>query len=118
VGLSRLVNRNDVRMVNGRRGPGLAGEAQPEFLVRTQRGRHDLQRYLPTEPFVARKVYRSHAAGPDTALDPVPRDTRGISSDKSHIDSHRNPPQYQAFWFMSPFAAVRDITRIGAILAR
>jgi hypothetical protein len=44
-GLAGLVDRDDVRVVHGRRHPRLADEPLPERLIRSQRRGHDLQRH-------------------------------------------------------------------------
>ncbi len=44
VRIARLEDRDDMRVIDGRRGPGLTNEAVPERVIRRQRGREDLDR--------------------------------------------------------------------------
>ncbi len=58
-GLADVVNRDDVRMVEGGRGPRLPAEA---FGVRPplQLAGEDLQRHVPFEPWVASAIHAAH----------------------------------------------------------
>src|ERR1700720_1705483 len=48
----------------------------PEILVRRQRRREDLERYLPVEPLVLGAEDHRHSAPADLLLQPVPGDPR------------------------------------------
>jgi hypothetical protein len=68
VGLAGRVDGDDVRVVDGRHGPGLAHEPHPDRFV----AREQLQRHDPAEPLVARLVDRRHPADADQPLKQVP----------------------------------------------
>jgi hypothetical protein len=68
VGLARRVDGDDVRVVDGRDGAGLAHEPHPDRLVAGQQ----LQRHDPAEPLVPRLVHGRHPADADQALKQVP----------------------------------------------
>src|SRR5690349_15501338 len=57
--------RDDVRIIHCRCGPGFTHETAPEFVVCRQRGRQDLECYLPVEPFVPGPEDDRHAAFAD-----------------------------------------------------
>jgi hypothetical protein len=76
VRVAGFVDRDDVRIIHGRRRPGLADEAVPERLARGQRGREDLERYLPLEPLVLGAEYHRHPALADLLLQAVDADPR------------------------------------------
>ena len=74
--IAGFVHGDDVRIIHGRRRPGFADEAVPECLVRGQRGREDLQRYLPLKPLVLGAEYHRHPALADLLLQAVAGDAR------------------------------------------
>jgi hypothetical protein len=71
VGLARLVNRNDVRVIDGRGRAGLPDEALPERPVRGQGRRQQLQRHAPPQALVHGAEDHRHPARPDLLLQPV-----------------------------------------------
>ncbi len=70
VGLARVVDRDDVRMVDRRRDVRLAHESLAELLVPRQLGREELQRDLAAEPYLLGDIDDAHAAPPEDRLDP------------------------------------------------
>ena len=69
--LAGLVDRDDVRVLEGGRDARLALEALAELRVGRELGHDDLQRHAAAEATVGRKVDDAHAAAPDFALDVV-----------------------------------------------
>jgi hypothetical protein len=74
--LAGLVQRDDVRVIDGGGGLGLPVEPLPERLVGGQRRSQDLERDDPAELLVASTEYRRHPAVPDLLLEQVPADPR------------------------------------------
>ena len=66
-----VVDGDDVRVGQRRRGLGLADEAGDEVLVGGEPGVHHLDRHDAVEPHVAREVDGRHAAAGDAGLDAV-----------------------------------------------
>ncbi len=73
VGLARLEDGDDVRVINGRRGPGLTDEALPERAVEREPGCEDLQRDVAVQADVQGTVDDRHPAPADLLLDAVSR---------------------------------------------
>ena len=76
VRISGFEHRDDVRIVHGRRGPGLTDEAVPECLIRRQARRENLERYLPVEPLILGSEYNRHSAAANLLLQSVSGDLR------------------------------------------
>jgi hypothetical protein len=74
VRIAGFEHRNDVRIIHGRRTPGFTNEAVPECLIRRQRRREDLERYLPLEPLILGPEYNRHSSLADLLFQTVPRD--------------------------------------------
>ena len=74
--LARLVDGNDVRMLERRLQHRLAPEALAEAGVGAQGRREDLERNDAVERELRRLVDRAHATGAEPPLDPVPGDRR------------------------------------------
>jgi hypothetical protein len=72
-GLAGLVDRDDVRVIDRRRRPGLGDEPAPERRVCGQCRGEDLQGHQPAQPLVAGTEHQPHPAHPDLGLQPVPR---------------------------------------------
>ena len=72
--LAGLEHRDDVRVVDGGRGPRLADEPLPEGLVLGQARAQHLQGDRAAEPLVVGAEDDGHAAGPDALLQPVAGD--------------------------------------------
>ena len=81
--LADVVELADVRVVDARRGPGLALEALARGLVSAQRA-HRLERDGAVEPLVARGVDDPHAALAELAGHLVVRDPRGHRRRRCH----------------------------------
>ena len=73
-GLARLVDRDDVGVVDGRRRARLADEPVPELGVRGQAGGNQLDRHLAAPALIAGAVDHGHAALADLFLDAVTGD--------------------------------------------
>ena len=71
VGLVRVVDRHDVRVVDRSGELRFAEEPVAEPLAVRELGREQLERHLASEPDVLGEVDHAHAAPPDHALDPV-----------------------------------------------
>jgi len=71
-----LEDGDDVRVVDGRRRPGLADEPLPERLVAGDLRRQDLQCDPPAKPDIVRAVDDRHAAPADLLGQPVAGDLR------------------------------------------
>jgi hypothetical protein len=74
--LAGLVQRDDVRVIDGGGGLGLPVEPLPERLVGGQRRSQDLERDDAAELFVAGTEDRRHPAVPDLLFEQVPADPR------------------------------------------
>jgi hypothetical protein len=85
LGLVRVVDRNDVRMVDRRRELRFAEEPIVAPLALGEVGREDLERHLASQPDVFGQVDDAHAASADHALDSVAGELR---SDPRFLD-HR-----------------------------
>ena len=66
--LAGLVDRDDMRVLEGGRHARLALEALAELRVGRELGHDDLERHAATQATVDRKVDHAHAAPPDFAL--------------------------------------------------
>jgi hypothetical protein len=71
-----LEDRDDVRIVHGRRRPGFTNETVPECLIRRQRGREDLERHLPLKPLILGSEDNRHSSPANLLLQAVPGDMR------------------------------------------
>ncbi len=74
--LAGIVDRNDVRMIDGRRGPHLPGEPLAEPRVTGELRRQNLQCHRSAQPGVERTVDDRHSAASDLLLDLVAGDLR------------------------------------------
>jgi hypothetical protein len=83
VGVARVVDRDDVRVIEARCDPRLAEEALAESVVSRVTRSEDLEGHVPVEAAVVRAVHLSHAAAADQLLDPVAAD----------LDTARNTDQ-------------------------
>ena len=72
--LARVVDGDDVRVLQGSGDPRLAIEALAEARGLGQLGRDDLDRRAPAQVEVLSPIDQAHAAAPDPFLDPVARD--------------------------------------------
>jgi hypothetical protein len=89
VRLARLVDGNDVRVVERRRELRLTLEAAPEVLVLRQLRDDQLQRDHPAQADLLGEIDDAHAAATELALDPVPRDLVADLGKRSHAASLR-----------------------------
>jgi hypothetical protein len=71
LGRTRLVDRDDVRVVDGRGELGLAQEAVAERLVLRKRRSEQLECDLPLQSQVLGEIDDAHAAQPEQGFDPV-----------------------------------------------
>ena len=92
VGLAGLVDRDDVRVIDRGRRPGLGDEPAPERRVRRQRRREDLQRHQPAQPLVAGPEHHRHPARADLGLQPVPASSEPARNPASAGKSSLNTP--------------------------
>ena len=88
--LSRLVDRDDVRMVERSGDPRLPQEALTETLVLGELGRDDLERDLAAEPLLVGTVNRAHASAADERLDSVAGDRRPGRQQRARDVAHRS----------------------------
>ena len=72
----RLVDRDDVRVVEGRGQSRFACEALLERVVLAQLGHQDFERHCPLQPEVLGAVHHAHAPGSDQLFEPVARKLR------------------------------------------
>ena len=95
--LPGLIHRQDVRVIDRRRGPGLAQEPAAELLIGGQPRRQHLQRHHPAQPLIAGAEHHRHPARPDLPLQQVPGHprTRGQgrrpASTTGHTHAHHAP---------------------------
>ena len=82
--LAGLIDRDDVRMVQGGGKARLLEEAAPEQLVPGQLGRDQLQRHRALEREVGRPVDNAHAAATDHRLDLVAGEARAAVQGDAH----------------------------------
>ena len=75
-GLTGLMHRDDVRVIDRGRRPRLGDEPPPEPRVRRQPRRQDFQCHEPAQPLVAGPEHHRHTARADLRLQPVPRHQR------------------------------------------
>jgi hypothetical protein len=73
VGLTRLEDGDDVRVVNGGRGPGLTDEALPERVVEREPGCEDLQSDVAVQADVESTVDDGHPAPASMRFSPADR---------------------------------------------
>jgi hypothetical protein len=73
VDLARLVDGDDVRVIEGGGELRLAQEAQAKALVLREAGRQELQRNLPLQPRIVGQIDDAHAPMAEHALDAVAR---------------------------------------------
>ena len=85
VDLARLVERDDVRVVDGGREARLAVETGAERLVLHELGSEHLQRDLAPEAQVLGPVHDTHAAAADDGLDAVARQLRADAQVSRHL---------------------------------
>ena len=76
VALPRSEDRNDVRVVDGRRRPGLTNEALPERIVQGEHGREQFKGDVAAQLDIAGAVDDRHPAPADLLLQPVASDLR------------------------------------------
>ena len=94
--LARLVDGDDVRVIDRGRGPRLAEEPAPELLVGRQRRGQDLQRHRPVKPLVEGAEDDGHPARADLFLKAVPGDPRSRQGQPPrHRRAILRPPSLQ-----------------------
>ena len=97
ISLARVVDRDDVRMIEARGNPRLAEKALAESLVLGVTRSEDLEGNVPVEAAVVRAVDLSHATAADQLLDPVAadldtaRNTRQLDHDRSILLPEASP---------------------------
>ena len=65
VAVANVVDRGDVRMIEGRRRTGLSHEPARALIVGRHVGRKDLQRHGPAQTAIDGAVHFAHPASPD-----------------------------------------------------
>ena len=88
VRLARVVDRDDVRVVERGGDLRLADEALAEGVVAGQRRRHQLERDLPPQLHVLGLVDDAHAAAADHVRDPVAGELRACGHVPAHVRAH------------------------------
>ena len=83
-----------MRIIHGRRRPGLTNETLPERLIGRQCRREDLQRYLPLKPLILGPEHNRHPALADLLLQTVTGHlrTNGETRKKTssgHLSAHQ-----------------------------
>jgi hypothetical protein len=86
--LARLVQRDDVGVIQPGDDPGLPREACPVLIVRPEVGRQALERDVAIEPGVVRQLHLTHAAGAQRSEDLVGTEGRAC-------DQHGLPPDFR-----------------------
>ena len=75
-GLACLENRNDMRIIDHRRGARFPDEPAPERPVSPESRREDLYGHLPAQSFVSGPEHHGHAAAPDLLLQAIATEHR------------------------------------------
>ena len=94
---ARFVHRDNVRVIHRGGGPGFTDETVPEFIIRRQRGRKDLECYLPRQPLILGPEYHRGSAVAYLFFQAIPGDPRtggeiGQEPDGSRLlIAHRGP---------------------------
>ena len=91
VRVARVVDRDDVRVVDLRCAPRLALETLAEALVLAQGGREELEGNLPPQPHVFGQVDDAHPSPPEQLLEPVAGDRRSNSRSRTQCPSALTP---------------------------
>jgi hypothetical protein len=97
VRVARFVHRDDVRVIHSRGRAGLTDKTVAEFVIRRQRGRKDLERYLPWQPLILGPEYHRRSAVAYLLLQAITGDSRagreiGQEPDGSRLFiAHRGP---------------------------
>ncbi len=84
VGLARVVDRDDVRVVEAGGDLGLADEALPERVIIGELGTEDLQRDLAAQPDVLGQVDDRHPTAADHPHHAMPRELGSRPADRSY----------------------------------
>jgi hypothetical protein len=82
--LARLVDRDDVRVVERGGELRLLEERPPEYLVLSQLPSNQLERNRALEPQVGGPVHDAHPAAPDHRFDPIAGEDRAGSEGRLH----------------------------------
>ena len=103
--LARVVDRDDVRVVDRGRQPRLSDEPLAEGVVLGEVGAQHLERHLVPEPHVVGPVDHAHAAPPEHALDPVGGELR---ADARHLADATAPPGPPRFGVSPRWSLIRS----------
>ncbi|MBB4662046.1 hypothetical protein BDZ31_001619 [Conexibacter arvalis] len=90
VALAGVVDRHDVRMVEGSGGPRLLLEALAEAGIAGQLGREQLERDAAAERLLLGEIDDAHAAATDCPDDPAAGDDGAAGRVLAHASGHAN----------------------------